>query len=85
MCVTVSVGVGGLVALAPTASAKDGTYTATVKIKQWDEEARRAAAQKAANKGCRDDGHDGAKIRVRKGEKMATYRFDCVAGTALDL
>lgn len=81
--VAVTVTVSALVLLAPSASAKDSTYTATVKVKQWDTATRRAAAQKAADKGCRDDDHDGAKIKVRKGDRRATYEFDCVAGTAL--
>jgi hypothetical protein len=83
--VAVGLVVGALAISVPAASAGDSTYTATVRVKQWDEEARRAAAQKAANKGCRNDDHDRAKIRVRKGERAATYRFDCVAGTAIDL
>ena len=76
---------GALGLVAPVASAKDATFTTTVRVKQWDEDARREAAQNAANKGCRDDDHDGATIRVRKGHRTATYRFDCVAGTAIDL
>jgi hypothetical protein len=85
LCVSISMAVGALVFVAPEASAKDGTYTTTVRVKQWDEDARRDVAQKAANKGCRDDDHDRATIRVKKGHRAATYKFDCVAGTAIDL
>jgi hypothetical protein len=74
---------GALVFLGPPASAKDATYTANVAVKRWNVDTRRAAAQKAADKGCRDGHHPGARIKVRKGARVATYEFDCVAGSAL--
>ncbi len=65
------------------ASSKDGVYRNAIKVKDWDEDSRSAAALKAASKGCRDDDNSRAKITVKKGERVATYRFDCVAGAAL--
>ena len=85
--VTVCLVLSALALSAPAASAKasskDGVYSNTVKVKDWDEDARSAAALKAATRGCRNDDNARAKIKVTKGERVATYRFDCVAGAAL--
>jgi hypothetical protein len=75
--------VGVLALSASPAIAEHSTYTTTVTVKKWTNDARREAAQKAANKGCRADDRIRAKIKVRMGARHATYRFDCVAGAAL--